>query len=68
MSYKNVQDLRKKELQAFGISEQEAEEIMAAEEEYGVSYRDTLELAMEDPAAYHELIDDDKVSGFDYEG
>ena len=33
MSYKNVQDLRKKELQAFGISEQEAEEIMAAEEE-----------------------------------
>lgn len=68
MSYKDVQDLRRKELRAFGISEQEAEEIMAAEEEYGVSYRDTLELAIDDPAAYHELLDDDEVSGFDYEG
>ena len=68
MSYKDVQDLHKKELQAFGISEQEAEEIMEAEEEFGVSYRDTLELVMDVPATYRQLIDDDKVSGFDYEG
>ena len=41
---------------------------MAAEEEYGVSYLDTLEMAMENPAAHQQMMDDDQTSGFDYEG
>lgn len=68
MSYKDVQELHKKALCAMGINEQEAEEIMAAEEEYGVSYLDTLEMAMENPAAHQQMMDDDQTNGFDYEG
>ena len=38
MGYEEVQKLHKKELLAMGISQDEAKEIMTAEEEYGVSY------------------------------
>ena len=68
MSYADVQSLYKKKLCATGISEKEADRIMAAEEEYGVSYLDTLEMAMENPAAHQQMMDDDQTSGFDYEG
>ena len=41
MGYEDVQKLHEKELLAMGISQDEAKEIMTAEEEYGVSFRDT---------------------------
>ena len=68
MGYEDVQELHEKELLAMGISRDEAKEIMAAEEEYGVSFRDTWELELDNPSAIRQLIDDDKNSGFDYEG
>ena len=40
MGYEDVQELHEKELLAMGISRDEAKEIMAAEEEYGVSFRE----------------------------
>ena len=46
MGYEEVQKLHKKELLAMGISQDEAKEIMTAEEEYGVSFRDTWELEL----------------------
>ena len=51
-----------------GISRDEAKEIMAAEEEYGVSFRDTWDLELDNPSAIRQMLDDDKNSGFDYEG
>ena len=50
------------------ISQDEAKEIMTAEEEYGVSFRDTWELELDNPSAIRQILDDDKNSGFDYEG
>lgn len=68
MGYEDVQELHEKELLAMGISRDEAKEIMAAEEEYGVSFRDTWDLELDDPSAIRQMLDDDKNSGFDYEG
>lgn len=68
MGYEEVQELHEKELLAMGISRDEAKEIMAAEEEYGVSFRDTWDLELDDPSAIRQMIDDDNNSGFDYEG
>lgn len=68
MGYEDVQKLHEKELLAMGISRDEAKEIMAAEEEYGVSFRDTWDLELDNPSAIRQMIDDDKNSGFDYEG
>ena len=68
MGYEDVQELHEKELLAMGISRDEAKEIMAAEEEYGVSFRDTWDLERDDPSAIRQMLDDDKNSGFDYEG
>lgn len=68
MGYEDVQELHEKELLAMGISRDEAKEIMAAEEEYGVSFRDTWELELDNPSAIRQMLDDDKNSGFDYEG
>lgn len=51
-----------------GISRDEAKGIMAAEEEYGVSFRDTWDLELDNPSAIRQMIDDDNNSGFDYEG
>ena len=68
MGYEEVQKLHEKELLAMGISRDEAKEIMAAEEEYGVSFRDTWDLELDDPSAIRQMIDDDNNSGFDYEG
>lgn len=68
MGYEDVQELHEKELLAMGISRDEAKEIMAAEEEYGVSFRDTWDLELDNPSAIRQMIDDDKNSGFDYEG
>lgn len=68
MGYEEVQKLHEKELLAMGISRDEAKEIMAAEEEYGVSFRDTWDLELDNPSAIRQMIDDDKNSGFDYEG
>lgn len=68
MGYEEVQELHEKELLAMGISRDEAKEIMAAEEEYGVSFRDTWDLELDNPSAIRQMIDDDKNSGFDYEG
>ena len=51
-----------------GISQDEAKEIMTAEEEYGVSFRDTWELELDNPSAIRQMLDDDKNSRFDYEG
>lgn len=68
MSYKDVQKLHKKELLAMGISKEESREILHAEEEYGVSFRDTWELELDNPSAIRQMRDDDKNSGFDYEG
>lgn len=68
MGYEDVQELHEKELLAMGISRDEAKEIMAAEEEYGVSIRDTWDLELDNPSAIRQMIDDDKNSGFDYEG
>lgn len=68
MGYEDVQKLHEKELLAMGISRDEAKEIMAAEEEYGVSFRDTWDLELDNPSAIRQMLDDDKNSGFDYEG
>ena len=68
MGYEDVQKLHEKELLAMGISRDEAKEIMTAEEEYGVSFRDTWDLELDDPSAIRQMIDDDNNSGFDYEG
>lgn len=68
MGYEEVQKLHEKELLAMGISRNEAKEIMAAEEEYGVSFRDTWDLELDNPSAIRQMLDDDKNSGFDYEG
>ena len=68
MGYEEVQKLHEKELPAMGISQDEAKEIMTAEEEYGVSFRDTWELELDNPSAIRQMLDDDKNSGFDYEG
>ena len=68
MGYEDVQELHEKELLAMGISRDEAKEIMAAEEEYGVSFRDTWDLELDNPSAIWQMLDDDKNSGFDYEG
>ena len=68
MGYEDVQELHEKELLAMGISRDEAKEIMAAEEEYGVSFRDTWDLELDNPSAIRQMLDDDKNSGFDYEG
>ena len=68
MGYEEVQKLHEKELLAMGISRDEAKEIMAAEEEYGVSFRDTWDLELDNPSAIWQMLDDDKNSGFDYEG
>lgn len=68
MGYEDVQELHEKELLAMGISRDEAKEIMAAEEEYGVSFRDTWDLELDNPSAIRQMIDDDNNSGFDYEG
>ena len=68
MGYEEVQKLHEKELLAMGISRDEAKEIMTAEEEYGVSFRDTWDLELDNPSAIRQMIDDDKNSGFDYEG
>lgn len=68
MGYEDVQELHEKELLAMGISQDEAKEIMAAEEEYGVSFRDTWDLELDNPSAIRQMLDDDKNSGFDYEG
>lgn len=68
MGYEEVQELHEKELLAMGISRDEAKEIMAAEEEYGVSFRDTWDLELDNPSAIRQMLDDDKNSGFDYEG
>ena len=68
MGYEDVQELHEKELLAKGISRDEAKEIMAAEEEYGVSFRDTWDLELDNPSAIRQMLDDDKNSGFDYEG
>lgn len=68
MGYEDVQELHEKELLAMGISRDEAKEIMAAEEEYGVSFRDTWDLELDNPSAIRQMLDDDKDSGFDYEG
>lgn len=68
MGYEEVQELHEKELLAMGISRDEAKEIMAAEEEYGVSFRDTWDLELDNPSAIRQMIDDDNNSGFDYEG
>ena len=68
MGYEDVQELHEKELLAMGISRDEAKEIMAAEEEYGVSFRDTWDLELDNPSAIRHMLDDDKNSGFDYEG
>lgn len=68
MGYEEVQKLHEKELLAMGISRDEAKEIMAAEEEYGVSFRDTWDLELDNPSAIRQMLDDDKNSGFDYEG
>ena len=68
MGYEEVQKLHEKELLAMGISRDEAKEIMAAEEEYGVSFRDTWDLELDNPSAIRQMIDDDNNSGFDYEG
>lgn len=68
MSYKDVQELHKQELITMGVNEDELDEILRAEEEFGVDYRQTLELARTNPSALQELIDDDEMSGFEYEG
>lgn len=68
MGYEEVQKLHEKELLAMGISQDEAKEIMTAEEEYGVSFWDTWELELDNPSAIRQMLDDDKNSGFDYEG
>ena len=68
MGYEDVQELHEKELLAMGISRDEAKEIMAAEEEYGVSFRDAWDLELDNPSAIRQMLDDDKNSGFDYEG
>lgn len=68
MGYEDVQKLHEKELLAMGISRDETKEIMAAEEEYGVSFRDTWDLELDNPSAIRQMIDDDNNSGFDYEG
>ena len=68
MGYEDVQELHEKELLAMGISRDEAKEIMTAEEEYGVSFRDTWDLELDNPSAIRQMLDDDKNSGFDYEG
>ena len=68
MGYEEVQKLHEKELLAMGISQDEAKEIMTAEEEYGVSFRDTWDLELDNPSAIWQMIDDDNNSGFDYEG
>ena len=68
MGYEDVQELHEKELLAMGISRDEAKEIMAAEEEYGVSFRDTWDLELDNPSAIRQMLDDDKNSGFDYVG
>ena len=68
MGYEDGQKLHEKELLAMGISRDEAKEIMAAEEEYGVSFRDTWDLELDNPSAIRQMLDDDKNSGFDYEG
>ncbi|WP_287056776.1 hypothetical protein [Megasphaera sp.] len=68
MGYEEVQKLHEKELLAMGISQDEAKEIMTAEEEYGVSFRDTWDLELDNPSAIRQMIDDDNNSGFDYEG
>lgn len=68
MGYEDVQELHEKELLAMGISRDEAKEIMAAEEEYGVSFRDTWDLELDNPSDIRQMIDDDNNSGFDYEG
>lgn len=68
MGYEDVQELHENELLAMGISRDEAKEIMAAEEEYGVSFRDTWDLELDNPSAIRQMIDDDNNSGFDYEG
>ena len=68
MGYEDVQELHEKELLAMGISRDEAKEIMAAEEEYSVSFRDTWDLELDNPSAIRQMLDDDKNSGFDYEG
>lgn len=68
MGYEDVQKLHEKELLAMGISRDEAKEIMAAEEEYGVSFQDTWDLELDNPSAIRQMIDDDNNSGFDYEG
>lgn len=68
MGYEDVQELHEKELLAMGISRDEAKGIMAAEEEYGVSFRDTWDLELDNPSAIRQMIDDDNNSGFDYEG
>lgn len=68
MGYEDVQKLHEKELLAMDISRDEAKEIMTAEEEYGVSFRDTWELELDNPSAIRQMLDDDKNSGFDYEG
>ena len=68
MGYEDVQKLHEKELLAMGISRDEAKEIMAAEEEYGVSFQDTWDLELDNPSAIRQMLDDDKNSGFDYEG
>ena len=68
MGYEDVQELHEKELLAMGISRDEAKEMLAAEEEYGVSFRDTWDLELDNPSAIRQMLDDDKNSGFDYEG
>ena len=68
MGYEEVQELHEKELLAMGISRDEAKEIMAAEEEYGVSFRDTWDPELDNPSPIRLMLDDDKNSGFDYEG
>ena len=68
MGYEDVQELHEKELLAMGISRDEAKEILAAEEDYGVSFRDTWDLELDNPSAIRQMLDDDKNSGFDYEG
>lgn len=68
MSYQDVQTLHKQALLAMGMSEREAEEVMEVEEEYGVSYLETLKMMRDNPAAYEQMIDDYETSGFDYEG
>lgn len=68
MGYEEVQKLHEKELLAMGISRDEAKEIMTAEEEYCVSFRDTWDLELDNPSAIRQMIDDDRNSGFDYEG